>query len=276
MIRDYLLEIPANGSDVVIAAGHYIGFVDSNKPNLSINVRAESDGAEGITDIDLNVGDKLPDLPRYERLHFSNRNNENVLIRVVVGTGRFDSDRLAGQVSINGVVSVDPLPPVGSESYGVAVVIQAITAKHGGFELKNPIGSGVSVLVDSSQFRRSEQSTFYMLKFVTGANQIPVEYSQYEGGTNNIVKISASNNSLVPSKAVWGAFDKFNGNMLNVVGSGEDHTYLGFGAAHTAINESVSMNGICKLSEGDSLVCYSTFAGSRIEGIVNWREISNV
>jgi hypothetical protein len=268
MIEDRLLKIPAHGSQVVIAEGHYIGFIDSDNPNLSLSVRAEAKDTAAIAHIDLMVGDKLPDLPRYSQIHFNNNNDESVLVRVVVGTGRFDSDRLAGQVSINGLVKVDQVqhPVIKNREFTHSYSVISGSGQYASFELYNPVGSGVDLKIISGEVFKGAVSILAM------------KFTEQMIATGNPVTPSNvvlnKKDDLSVSKGLSQSFDNlsepfYQRNNLT------RYSCCGYADGVFPLAMSVKLTSNVVLGEGERLVVYSNTVAAYISGIFHWEEVGN-
>lgn len=270
MIRDYKLHILAHNSTGVTVKGEFVAFIESSHPNEAITVSAISKNGDRVAELGFRLGDKLPELPIYSRLEVHNPSDYAVDITIIAGMGRFDSDRLAGQVSITGGVEINNKIVINSydknanESYSKAFSMGGTSGKYTGWSIRNPIGSGVVIKVQMKVVNHVT-ATVQAYKISGAFNDIGTETTE-----------SLKPLSIATSKGLVFASNNNSSLLSGSLGGYIGYEYVAYYHPDIPKNLIKSADRDVFLGEGEQFLVEPSSPNCGLSGTVFWEEIPNV
>jgi hypothetical protein len=109
MIRTKKIIVLANSSTGLTVAGNYVACISISNPLAEISFTAYDIKGAAISEVFFKEGVKLRLNDQYTQVSFVNNTAEDLTITVVLGSGSYDSDRVAGEVAITGNQTVQKI-----------------------------------------------------------------------------------------------------------------------------------------------------------------------
>jgi hypothetical protein len=109
MIRTKKIAVLANSSTGLTVSGNYVACISISNPLAEISFSAFDIKGAAISEVFFKEGVKLRLNDQYTQVSFVNKSDEDLVIVVVLGSGSYDSDRVAGEVAITGNQTVQKI-----------------------------------------------------------------------------------------------------------------------------------------------------------------------
>lgn len=238
--------------------GRYFRIMSAVSASLRCRFVFDDDIIE--TEIPAGVGIPFPQAFKHVEIWGYGAEEE---VTVMVHSMVVHDDRLnvSGPLTIAGVVTVDAVPATTYNRYGWAIQISSAAANYCYAELHNPVGSGVTLIVDSIEMRRDTGRLAFF--------KLPLPSSP----TPTAVTATATVGSGVSKGKIKTAVDRPSSYVTEYGGS---FGYAAFAEDLFPVADALVLDKQVYLEEGASLVAVPYAAQVKMQGFIGWEERANV
>jgi hypothetical protein len=263
MIRDYTVTLAAGGEAVQNVRGSFVALKRCSVDLQAIGVQAYDPKGAAVISTALYQGEKIPASSDYTQLRLTNPGAQAVTVTIVAGFGSFQSDRLSGVISVEGVVRVEPVssdPSLQMYQRQQKCDASAPGTDYPGLILSNPVGSGVTAYL-----------RYYNLSADGGTMWAyfgPENHGQTPGigwESNSIYDYSVVSSCRIESYKTASKLGSYFAGNQSIAGGG----------AGVVVDRDMPNAGVV-LPEGYCFAVQSELAGDIVRATLGWEERANV
>lgn len=265
MIRDYKTTIAAGSQSTFGMKGTFIAFARASE-DVRIRVKAFDENGAEVVAVQLMQGEKVPASRPFNQITLQNENNKDVEVTIIAGSGSFQSDRQAGEVSIIGAVAIDDFASIRGNRFIHSAYRQQPETEYSFLEYRNPLNSGVNVVIRRIRFRDlSETGRIRIWKLKT---QVAM--------TGEVSASIKAENSNEPSQLKYGSqegltvstyTDQFELLITDV-------QPIWDGSLLNSANGSEELNDFIMMQQGESLIVENSVIGQGLMVYMAFEEIA--